>query len=263
MGKSQRIRLREVRAIDQLVFECLELWADPQEWRHHLVRGIYRIAQSGLSGCDHRALRPDKPQGLPVGSASFGWNNDHTRNSFHQAMEGEPGAVGMPNFERVIKQLFEKGRATAWRGDVVDEPEFRRSDFFQGVFEPHGVADGIVSMRWDPRPGHFMFISVNRFHDDPPFQPRQRTLLRLVHDAIMPYVGKRLALEGQASMHGLTPRRREALQWLLDGISERELAQRMGISHATAHQYVGDLYRHFNVNTRAELMAYFIHRHPR
>jgi len=262
MAKSPRIRLRDIREIDLLVHECLELWADPAEWRQHLVRGIVRITRATVSGCDHRALTQQNPHGESRGAASYGFPDEATQQSFHRALESEPEVGGMPNFERVVHQLITTGAATTWRGEVVEDDEFHRSLFYQCIFEPHRMMDGIVSMRWDPRPNHFMFISVNRMRNDPPFIPRQRTLLRLIHDAVMPFVGKRLALEGQASMHGLTPRRREAVEWLLDGLSERDIAQRMNISPTTAHQYVGELYRHFGVNTRAELMAYFVHRRP-
>lgn len=262
MGKSQRLRLGDVRAVHALVHECLELWADPDEWRSHLVDSITRIAKMTLSSCEHRRLSPRDPQGEIVGRSSHGWPDARTRAVFHDGLDGEPGSHGMPNFEIAIQQLIDKGKTIVWRGDVVDERGWRDSMFFQGVFEPAGVADGMVSMRWDPRPGHFMFMSLNRFRDDRPFVPRDRRVLSYIHDEIMPLIGTRLALEGQRSMAGLTRRRREALHWLLSGLSEKAIAQRMEISPATAHQYVGELYEHFDVNSRAELMAYFVQRRP-
>jgi len=260
--RSQRIRLTDIREIDRLVYECLELWADPDEWRMHLVRGVARLCNVQLCGCEHRAISPKNPQGKVVARASAFWSDARTQRTFYNALDGEPGSHGMPNFEIAVQRVLERSRVTVWRGDVVDEPQWRDSMFYQGVFEPVGLNDGLVSMSWDPRPGHFMFVSLNQFENEPAIQSRQRQLLRLTHDAIMPFVGKRLALEGQPSMHGLTPRRREALEWLLDGLSESELARKMHISPTTAHQYVGELYQHFGVNSRAQLMAYFVHRRP-
>jgi len=37
-------------------------------------------------------------------------------------------------------------------------------------------------------------------------------------------------------------------------------AARLGLSQATAHEYVTALYRHFNVRSRAQLMAHAIKR---
>ena len=67
------------------------------------------------------------------------------------------------------------------------------------------------------------------------------------------------ALRGEP--HGgtaLAPRLRRTLDLLLSGNSEKETAKRLGLSHHTVHEYVKDLYRHFGVRTRAELMARWI-----
>ena len=42
---------------------------------------------------------------------------------------------------------------------------------------------------------------------------------------------------------------------LLGGASEKEIADRMGLSAHTVHQYVKSIYRAFGVRSRAELMA--------
>ena len=87
-------------------------------------------------------------------------------------------------------------------------------------------------------------------------------MLGFVHDQIAPLVGTRLATEGQRSLKGLTPRLRQALERLLAGDSEKQVAAALRVAPATAHEYVGRLYEHFGVASRAELMAYFLRRRP-
>ena len=53
----------------------------------------------------------------------------------------------------------------------------------------------------------------------------------------------------------LSLRMRETLLQLLTGVHEKEIADRMGISPHTVHQYVKALYQHFDVGTRAQFMA--------
>lgn len=53
----------------------------------------------------------------------------------------------------------------------------------------------------------------------------------------------------------LSPRLRETLEYLLAGDSEKQVAARLGISRHTVHLYVTALYRHFGVNSRAELLS--------
>ena len=54
---------------------------------------------------------------------------------------------------------------------------------------------------------------------------------------------------------GLSPRLRQTLGCLLEGHSEKEIADRLRLSATTIHQYVTALYRHFGVQSRAQLMA--------
>jgi DNA-binding CsgD family transcriptional regulator len=48
---------------------------------------------------------------------------------------------------------------------------------------------------------------------------------------------------------------REALACLLEGDGEKQAAARMGLSPETVHQYVKALYRHYRVESRAELLT--------
>jgi DNA-binding NarL/FixJ family response regulator len=64
-------------------------------------------------------------------------------------------------------------------------------------------------------------------------------------------------------MYGLSPRLRSTLELLLDGLSENKIALKLEVRPATVHEYVGKIYRHFHVQSRAELMAYFLRRRPR
>lgn len=68
------------------------------------------------------------------------------------------------------------------------------------------------------------------------------------------------ASDAAAVVHAqsLPPRLRRTLQALLDGDSEKEAAKRMGLSPHTVHEYVRDLYRHFGVRSRAELLSRWI-----
>jgi DNA-binding NarL/FixJ family response regulator len=58
----------------------------------------------------------------------------------------------------------------------------------------------------------------------------------------------------------LSPRLRQTLICLLRGDSEKQVASRLGLSHATAHQYVTALYRHFGVRSRGQLLAHALRR---
>jgi DNA-binding CsgD family transcriptional regulator len=56
----------------------------------------------------------------------------------------------------------------------------------------------------------------------------------------------------------LAPRHQKVLSHLLAGGSEKALADQLGLSRHTIHEYVRAIYRKFNVNSRSELMAQWV-----
>jgi DNA-binding CsgD family transcriptional regulator len=61
-----------------------------------------------------------------------------------------------------------------------------------------------------------------------------------------------------ASAIPLPPRERQTLTMLLRGLPEKRIAEALSISRHTVHVYVRQLYRRFNVGSRAELLARWI-----
>src|SRR4051812_23986640 len=53
----------------------------------------------------------------------------------------------------------------------------------------------------------------------------------------------------------LPPRVRDVFQGLLVGLSEKEVATRLGISRNTVHGYIQRIYVQFKVSSRGELLA--------
>jgi DNA-binding NarL/FixJ family response regulator len=75
-------------------------------------------------------------------------------------------------------------------------------------------------------------------------------------------VGIRLATEDHICRDGLSKGLRETLTLLLEGQSEKQVASSLQLGTRTIHDYVTRLYEHFQVTSRAELLAYFIRRTP-
>jgi DNA-binding NarL/FixJ family response regulator len=105
-------------------------------------------------------------------------------------------------------------------------------------------------------------ILIDRPHGAPSFGPREVALVKLLHDEIAPLVGVRLTTEEHLSRDGLSKRLRETLSLLLEGYSEKQVASELKLATRTVHDYVTMLYQHFQVSSRAELLAYFVRRKP-
>jgi DNA-binding CsgD family transcriptional regulator len=55
-----------------------------------------------------------------------------------------------------------------------------------------------------------------------------------------------------------SPRHRQTLHRLMEGDSEKQVAQYLGISPHTVHIYIKHLFHTFNVSSRGELMAHIL-----
>jgi DNA-binding CsgD family transcriptional regulator len=102
----------------------------------------------------------------------------------------------------------------------------------------------------------FSVMGLHRSVGETSFGARAEHLLHLFHDELCRLTGTVLAREMPFS--GLSPRLRQTLACLLHGDSEKQVALRLQLSGPTVHQYVTALYRHFGVNSRAELLVQFI-----
>ena len=80
------------------------------------------------------------------------------------------------------------------------------------------------------------------------------------HEELGRLIGHALVSATEPSSERLSPRLRQTLACLLEGDSEKQVAARLGLSHATTHQYVTALYRHFGVTSRGQLLAHMLKR---
>ena len=60
MGKSKRLRLRDVRDALRLIGECRDFGADVLAWREHLLRGLCRLLDAQVAvGAEVRIAQND------------------------------------------------------------------------------------------------------------------------------------------------------------------------------------------------------------
>jgi DNA-binding NarL/FixJ family response regulator len=137
----------------------------------------------------------------------------------------------------------------------MSNAEWQRSFEFNETRRPAGIDDFLAStVRLRDPPAVYGFV-LNRPCAAPRFGPRECRLAHLVLRSVARELRRGLALSPGGLFVDLPERLQATLRCLLEGDGEKEAALRLGLSHPTIHEYVTDLYRHFGVSGRAELLA--------
>ena len=66
------------------------------------------------------------------------------------------------------------------------------------------------------------------------------------------------AAPANAATEDLSPREREVLDCLSQGLIYKEIAEKLGISYETVHTYIRRIYEKLQVRTRTEAVAKFL-----
>ncbi|HEX5269748.1 MAG TPA: LuxR C-terminal-related transcriptional regulator [Gemmataceae bacterium] len=250
MGRSNRLSLREVRQAMRVVGECRDLGHDPPAWLRHAMGGLRQllganVVWGGLASADGFRLFSQLPLALCVGM------DDAAQKAALEYLGGDRHR-GDPAYRRYRRVA--RPNVTFRPLGVIARADYEKSEH-HAFRRSLGMDDLVFSQRMAASRRATFALTPARAPGDPCFSPRHLQLLRLFHDELALLAGTVLS-DGHADpLAGIQPRRRQALALLLSGDSEKAIALRMGISRHTAHEYVVALYRHFGVNSRAELMS--------
>jgi DNA-binding NarL/FixJ family response regulator len=169
--------------------------------------------------------------------------------------------VGDPIF-RALRDV--PGRvATRTRSQLVSGTEWYRSASFNDYRRLCGVDHCLTSVCRVSDEGAVSVITSHRRIGERDFSPREVRLLEFFHIELGPLIGRQLVSATEPSPGTLGRRLRQTLACLAEGDSEKQVAARLGISPATVHEYVTDLYRRFGVQSRGQLLAHVLRRSSR
>ena len=260
---------KEISNVIRLVREVCDRWDDPQAWREHLLHGACLLLDAHVGSIFDVEMRSATSNGRVRALANVGFP-DAVRRAMLDASLSEISYRGFdeisqntfPGTDILLKRFVENGWSTMIGRELADMAEFRASPMYQNFRKPLNCDDLAVSMRTVDIPNRVEMIDIDRPLGAKPFGEREAALLKFLHDEIAPLVGVRLATEQHLCRDGLSQRLNQTLSLLLEGLSEKEVAHQLRLRSPTVHRYVAKLYTHFQVSSRAELLAYFIRRTP-
>lgn len=250
------MQFSKLRGIFRIVDSCLEVGADPDIWRRHLVdeaRQFFR-APLGLSGEFSDIYSTENA--IVHHHVDAGWPSpDSQRHFIRYQIEGAH------RHDPLRAALVKRAASfTCTSADaLIGIDSFRQSSVYRDYMAPSGCDDQLIGIH-DYRSGkgvRWQTLTLIRATGEPLFTRDDRKALFLLLREIRRHMGGRLA-DTSDPVASLTPRLREAFDALLSGDRERDSATRLGVSTGTFHKYVTAIYRHFDVSGRAELQALFV-----
>ncbi len=232
----------------RLVCDVYAAEAEPLACAAQAVAGLCKLtgAQSGLFGILEKAdsALPAFVIAQPAGAM------DHAS---HQRY------LSYADGEYVVDVLYQTiaPHAADWgavrRERRLDCAAWYRSPWYNEILRPMRLDDCMYALgRLHDR--YYVGVGLSRPAGTAPFGRREETMLSLVHRELAPLY-RRVASGLLATPRTLSPSLKKTLGLLLQGLSEKQIAHRRDLSRHTIHDHVKQIYRHFGVGSRAELLA--------
>ncbi|AMX03795.1 helix-turn-helix transcriptional regulator [Microbulbifer thermotolerans] len=103
------------------------------------------------------------------------------------------------------------------------------------------------------------YYCFQRMRDQPPYESADLDLAMEILRPLGWFHRKLLLAHGLLiAENPLTPSEKKVLHWLLTNLTEKEIAEKLELKPDTTHKHVMNIYRKFNVSSRAALMALWL-----
>lgn len=144
------------------------------------------------------------------------------------------------------------------RAALVDDATWKRSWLYQDILRPLRIGDRLVGS-YPVSPTMESYFALDRGGHDAAFDERARNVLLLFISGCPGFHEEQLRARGLlGARRRLSPRERSVLKLLLTDLSEKEIADTLGLTFNTTHQYVVAVCRKFGARGRAALASQWL-----
>jgi hypothetical protein len=255
MVRADKLRLTDVRAAYRLIGECRELGRDPAAWRQHMLEGLRQLTGAQLAlYLQIRHLGTDAEEIAEPLDAGFLDQADRALWVHYQQEKAHRDDPFHQRFYRDFTGVLRTRRLES----VVDRCEWNRSRHYNDYIRACRLEDRITSSvrLADPAmPPTTQVVVLHRSDADGEYSRRDARLVHVFHHELTSLLGRQLAIPGATGLPPLPSQLRYVLTCLLQGDSEKQAADRLGLSRHTVNRHVQRLHHHFGVHSRGELMS--------
>lgn len=241
MNSDASIKLSDVRRIFRLVGEVREIGSDPRRWRKHMVRKLQSLLRAEIVVSSEIHFRKSHDSGqLRVIDLGWGCDSDGKVWQIHTEREdANPDAYWLLSGQPAPAAGHPAGQLV---------PVTPAKPLYGGTCF-------ILSQCALPHVGAVDQLGLHRTSAHEPFTRAEHRLVRMFH-VELDRLWKRDALRhAKDPKNDLPPRLAQTLAALLDGASEKQIAQQLELSRHTVHNYVKALHHRFEVSSRGELLS--------
>jgi DNA-binding CsgD family transcriptional regulator len=229
-------------------------------WRRHLLRRVAALTHCRIAFCVEIADAGGRIGERLLSGEDVGWDSESERCTLLSGVTAVPLSFS-PLWNAFVGAMGNRRELTALQPALIDPRRWHASEMYDRFIRPTGIGEGLMSAVRLERTGTWDHWCICNNRGDPPPGPRERRLVALVHDQIAQMLERaELTNWSDRTTADLTTKRRQVLHLLLEGRSKKEIASAVGRSQPTVHEHVEHLYRHFGVNSKAKLAAYFLRR---
>ncbi|WP_437313015.1 response regulator transcription factor [Sorangium sp. So ce385] len=243
-----------MRQLIRLIAEAQEIPANHPERQKHLISGLLRILGAVVGGsvvdCDFR----------PGGRGAFtaivleGWDSTTLPALEVLAQSGSAFNPGLRELMRVSPARI-SATTTAMRQELIDDRLWYGSPYVEHHLGPAHLDHALYSTRRGATPSVVHGLGMYRAKNERPFDEEDRSLLHLFHLECESMLRAPTPMIDDVLRAQLPRRERQTLDLLLGGRTDKEIAERLGISRYTVNQYTKSIYRRFGVGSRSMLLA--------
>lgn len=246
------VRYDDARSLIKLIGEAHDV--APQARAHHLVMGVRQIVGAATAGCVVDVDFTPTGQGVVSLVALDGWDDTSMQSL---AVVAKMGSTFHPAVHALMKLTPTTPGAivTATRDGLVDDRTWYGSPFVEGYLGPSFLDNGLFSSLRGDQANVVHGLGLYREKRDKQFSEHDRALVQLFHVECARMLRDPADIEDEALYETLPPQQRRTLRHLLEGLADKEIAERMKISRFTVNQYTKALYPRFGVHSRAALVA--------
>jgi DNA-binding CsgD family transcriptional regulator len=217
-----------------------------------LLEGVAQLVQADiwtwLAVTNNPAVRGE---GMGTSYIDGGWKSDQERAKFYGLLS-EP--ISYPLQAPAADACLNEKHTTYLAKEAVSDEIWQQ---LGDLWHSTGLDHGLISA-YPLNNRVLSAVSLFRRLGAPAFTARDRAIVHVIVQQVDWLHRFGTDVPASSKVPQLSPREKQVLIFLLSGKSRKEIAHALSLSEHTVGDYMKQLHKHFAVNSRAELLSYFI-----